>query len=140
MYTQFIPLHSTEYLFSGVNRTEIAPSVPPGVPVSRLIRFTGELRSPRMAVYIDPYLVFLVAPQDGVEWGFDTPERMDMLEVCKTSPTSPCAQSWQYAPIPPVAQMIGSAFIHSLVERRYKCHTCGKTFAETCGTPERKPE
>jgi transposase-like protein len=25
--------------------------------------------------------------------------------------------------------------IHSLVERRYKCHTCGKTFAETRGTP-----
>lgn len=25
--------------------------------------------------------------------------------------------------------------IHSLVERRYKCHTCGKTFAETHGTP-----
>jgi len=25
--------------------------------------------------------------------------------------------------------------IHSLVERRYKCHACGKTFAETRGTP-----
>jgi transposase-like protein len=25
--------------------------------------------------------------------------------------------------------------IHSLVERRYMCHTCGKTFAETRGTP-----
>src|SRR5215213_8976098 len=25
--------------------------------------------------------------------------------------------------------------IHSRVERRYKCHTCGKTFAETCLTP-----
>jgi transposase-like protein len=25
--------------------------------------------------------------------------------------------------------------VHSRVERRYKCHTCGKTFTETCGTP-----
>jgi transposase-like protein len=25
--------------------------------------------------------------------------------------------------------------IHSHVEQRYKCHTCGKTFAATCGTP-----
>lgn len=25
--------------------------------------------------------------------------------------------------------------VHSLRERRYKCHTCGKTFAETCGSP-----
>jgi transposase-like protein len=25
--------------------------------------------------------------------------------------------------------------IHSLKERRYKCHACGKTFAETSGTP-----
>jgi transposase-like protein len=25
--------------------------------------------------------------------------------------------------------------IHSLLERRYKCHACGKTFAETRGTP-----
>jgi transposase-like protein len=25
--------------------------------------------------------------------------------------------------------------VHSLVERRYMCHTCGKTFAETRGTP-----
>jgi transposase-like protein len=25
--------------------------------------------------------------------------------------------------------------VHSLVERRYKCHGCGKTFAETRGTP-----
>ena len=25
--------------------------------------------------------------------------------------------------------------VHSLKERRYKCHACGKTFAETSGTP-----
>lgn len=25
--------------------------------------------------------------------------------------------------------------VHSLIERRYKCHSCGKTFAETSGTP-----
>src|SRR5262245_27336806 len=25
--------------------------------------------------------------------------------------------------------------VHSYKERRYKCHTCGKTFAETVGTP-----
>jgi transposase-like protein len=25
--------------------------------------------------------------------------------------------------------------IHSRAERRYKCHSCGKTFAETLGTP-----
>jgi transposase-like protein len=24
--------------------------------------------------------------------------------------------------------------VHSRIERRYKCHSCGKTFAETCGT------
>ena len=25
--------------------------------------------------------------------------------------------------------------VHSLKERRYKCHSCGTTFAETTGTP-----
>src|SRR5918911_533320 len=25
--------------------------------------------------------------------------------------------------------------VHSYRERRYRCHTCGKTFAETVGTP-----
>jgi transposase-like protein len=25
--------------------------------------------------------------------------------------------------------------VHSRSDRRYKCHSCGQTFAETCGTP-----
>src|SRR6266508_5129301 len=29
----------------------------------------------------------------------------------------------------------GRIGVHSIKERRYKCHTCGKTFAETTGTP-----
>ena len=29
----------------------------------------------------------------------------------------------------------GHVGIHSRVERRYKCHSCGKTFSETSGTP-----
>ena len=29
----------------------------------------------------------------------------------------------------------GNIRVHSLTERRYKCHVCGKTFAETKGTP-----
>jgi transposase-like protein len=29
----------------------------------------------------------------------------------------------------------GNIGVHSLKERRYKCHVCGKTFAETKGTP-----
>ena len=29
----------------------------------------------------------------------------------------------------------GRIGVHSYTERRYKCHTCGKTFAETTGTP-----
>jgi transposase-like protein len=33
-----------------------------------------------------------------------------------------------------VAQVIVSV-VHSQIERRYICHTCGKTFAETRGTP-----
>jgi transposase-like protein len=29
----------------------------------------------------------------------------------------------------------GRIGVHSLTDRRYKCHGCGKTFAETVGTP-----
>ncbi len=29
----------------------------------------------------------------------------------------------------------GHVGIHSRVERRYQCHSCGKTFSETSGTP-----
>jgi len=29
----------------------------------------------------------------------------------------------------------GRIGVHSIKERRYKCHACGKTFAETSGTP-----
>jgi transposase-like protein len=35
----------------------------------------------------------------------------------------------------PACGATGRIGIHSHTQRRYKCHACGKTFAETAGTP-----
>ena len=46
----------------------------------------------------------------------------------------PLRPEWVVCPTPDCGAT-GRIGIHSHSERRYKCHTCGKTFAETVGTP-----
>ncbi len=46
----------------------------------------------------------------------------------------PMRPEWVVCPNP-VCSASGRLGVHSYSERRYKCHGCGKTFAETVGTP-----
>ncbi len=46
----------------------------------------------------------------------------------------PMRPEWVVCPNP-VCSASGRIGVHSYTERRYKCHGCGKTFAETVGTP-----
>src|SRR3712207_9379664 len=50
------------------------------------------------------------------------------------TPRPPLRPEWVVCPNPACGTS-GRIGVHSRQERRYKCHVCGGTFAETVGTP-----
>ena len=52
-----------------------------------------------------------------------------------TSTSLPPLRPEQVVCANPACGASGRIGVHSYTQRRYKCHACGKTFAETVGTP-----